>query len=301
MQQKISVVIPTIEERGVFSIIKEIRRALGKKCEIIVVDKSSDAYYRSVKRTGVKVIRQRDSGVENAIMLGLRSAKGSTLASIDADNTHDLSGLVEGIGMVRSGKADLVLGNRLSDMEKGAMNLYIKIGNSALSWLYAKFYKAKVHDILTGLFVMNREAFESIREIEPYRAGIAFFAIELAKRGFKIKEVNIRYYKRAEGKSKLARSKFAYGVGVASHIVRQIRDYSPLLVFGVIGVVFIAVGAAVGVMVILQFLSTGVFTEIGRGFISFMLIVLGILSIMTGFILDLLLEIEKRLDELKRR
>ena len=36
--------------------------------------------------------------------------------------------------------------------------------------------------------------------------------------------------------SKLTRSKLAYGVNVASHLIRQIRDYSPLLIFGGMGV-----------------------------------------------------------------
>jgi glycosyltransferase involved in cell wall biosynthesis len=298
MNGKVSLIIPTIEEERIFDLIRKVRSALGKNIEIIIVDKSSNAYYNRLKKTGAKVLRQTDKGVENAIMFGLRNAKGNILASIDADGTHDIEGLVKGIKMIKNNDADLVLGNRLSNLEKGSMTLYLKLGNSILSWLYARLYKNKIHDVLTGLFVMNRRAFDRIHNIEPYRAGIAFFAIELAKRNFRIKEVNIKYYRRREGQSKLAKSKFAYGFGVASHLIRQIRDYSPLLIFGTIGVVLIIIGAVLGVMVIISFLNSGLLNEIGRALISFMLIVLGMLSIMTGFILDLLLEILKRIDEI---
>ena len=292
---RISVVIPTIEEESVFSLIRSLRRVLGRNLEIIVVDKSRDAYYNRLKATGATVIRQKDRGVESAIMQGLRKAKGEILASIDADETHEMAGLVKGIGMVESGKADFVLGNRMHGLEEGSMDAYIRLGNSTLSWLYSKLYKTNVHDVLTGLFVMRRKAFEDIRDVDPYRAGIAFFAIELSRLGYKVREVNIKYYKRMYGKSKLTKSKFAYGVNVASHLIRQLRDYSPLLVFGGFGVIVGMVGLGVGVTVLTAYLHTGQFTQTGRALVAFMLVMLGFLFCVAGLILDMLLEIEKRM------
>ncbi len=295
MHQSISIVIPTIEEESLFSLVEKLRQTIGKDIEIIIVDKSSDTYYNRLKSTGAIVIRQRDKGVESAIMQGLRRAKGNILASIDADETHDISGIVDGVKLVESGKADLVLGNRMGSLEQGSMDAYIKVGNSVLSWMFGKLYKTEVHDVLTGLFVMRRGAFDSIREVEPYRAGIAFFAIELARLGYRVREVDIKYYKRRHGKSKLTKSKFAYGVNVASHLIRQLRDYSPLLVFGGLGVIVGLIGLAIGIGVLSDFLHSGVFVQTGRALAAFMLVVLGFLFFVAGLILDMLLEIEKRM------
>ena len=292
---RVSVIVPTIEEESVFGLVRSLRKALGKDAEIIIVDKSSEKYYRRLKSTGATVLRQHDRGVEKAIMQGLRHAHGEILASIDADETHDVSGIVDGIRMIGNGKADLVLGNRMNDIEDGAMGAYLKVGNFGLSWLFSKLYGTDVHDVLTGLFVMRREAFEKIRDIDPYRAGIAFFAIELAKLGYRVREVDIRYYKRRLGTSKLTRSKFIYGVNVASHLVRQLRDYSPLLIFGGLGVIAGVIGLLIGFGVLVNFLNTGTFTQTGRALLAFMLVVLGFLLIVAGLILDMLLEIEKRL------
>lgn len=298
MAKKISVVIPTIEEPTLFELIAEIRGKIGKDTEIIVVDKSSDAYFNRVKETGVTVIRQKDKGVENAIMTGLREAHGEILASTDADMTHGFEGILEGIRLVEEKKSDFVLGNRFGKLTKGAMSPYIVVGNTGLSKIYSLVYGFKIKDVLTGLFVMSRKSFDAIRHRTPYRAGIAFFAIEVAKKGYKVSEVPIAYYARKEGtESKLTKSKLFYGVNVASHIIRMARDYNPLLIFGGIGVVLIAVGLGIGAFVLVNFLSTGSFTLIGRSLIAFMLVVVGILSIIGGFILDLLLEIEKNLDK----
>lgn len=292
---KLSVIIPTIEEESVFSLIKKLRHTLGSSIEIIIVDKSSEEYYRRLKATGARVIRQKDSGVERAIMLGLRAARGEMLASIDADETHDISGIADGARMVMAGKADLVLGNRMNGIEKEAMSTYLRVGNYGLSWLFSKLYKTSIHDVLTGLFVMKRKTFDSIRDVEPYRAGIAFFAIELARLGYRVREVDIKYYKRRLGKSKLTKSKLMYGVNVASHLIRQLRDYSPLLLFGGFGVIVGLVGLGLGLSVIGSFLQTGIFAQTGRALLAFMLVVLGFLFFVVGLILDMLLEIEKRL------
>ncbi len=215
MAKRISLILPNIEEEGIFRIIKDSRRLFGKDIEIIVVDKSSAEYLKRLTHTGVRIIRQRDTGVENAVMTGLKAASGDILLSTDADDTHETAGLKKAARLVEEGKADFVLGNRMDGLQEGAMDHYIVFGNNALSLIFSIIYKRRVHDILTGLFAMDRKAFDSIREIKPYRIGIGFFAAELAKRGYSIKEVNIRYFIRKQGTSKLAKSKLLWGIRTA--------------------------------------------------------------------------------------
>ena len=99
------------------------------------------------------------------------------------------------------------------------------------------------------------------------------------------------------GKSKLSRSKFAYGLGVAGHMVRFFRDYSPLLLFGGIGAVLIIAGIVVGVMVLANYIATGTLNEVGRALLAFMLVMIGFLSIIAGLIIDLLLQISRKLEK----
>ena len=298
---KISVVIPTMEEEAAFDVIKEVRKELGD-VEIIVVDKSSDSYFERLKKEGVVAVKQEGGGVERAVAQGMRLAKGEIIASIDGDGTHDVKGLVLAVEKIKEGTYDMVLGNRLNKSEKGAMSAYIRLGNKILSKLFSSLYGVKVHDILTGLFAVRREAFEKVKDIEPYRAGVATtYAIELIRRGYKIGEIDIRYFKRKYGTSRISRHKTGYALSVAANIIRQVRDYSPLLIFGTFGLVLFIVGLAIGLAVFINFLRTGMFTEVGRALIAFMLAVLGILSIFVGIILDLLLEIDRELREMKKQ
>lgn len=224
IKRKISLVIPTIEEELVFKIIDQARELLGKDIEIIIVDKSSDAYVRRLQTKKVKVIRQKDRGIENALMTGFRAAKGSILASIDADGTHEIKGLKDAVEIVSSGKADFVLGNRLNNVQEGAMSAYLRFGNTSLSLIFSLLYSKKVHDVLTGLFVMDREAFNDIKDLKPYRTGTGFFAAELAKKKYSISEVDIKYFKREHGPSKLTKSKLFYGFGMAYLMLKRRFD-----------------------------------------------------------------------------
>jgi dolichol-phosphate mannosyltransferase len=225
LKYRVSVIIPTIEEVTIFRVIREIRKRMGSGTEIIVVDKSSRAYHERLKRAGVRAIRQKDRGVARAIMLGMRSAKGDILASIDADGTHDTAGLPAAVRMVESGGADFVLGNRLNLLQKGSMGPYLRFGNLALSVIFDVMYGARIHDVLTGLFVMKKGTFEKMSRVAPYSTGTAFFAAEAAKMGDRLGEVDIKYYPRAHGKSKLAggNSKFLWGVRAAVQFLEHAR------------------------------------------------------------------------------
>lgn len=214
-EQKVSVIIPNMNEKRLFGTVRDVRRLLGPRAEIIVVDKSTDEFYAKLRKAGVRVLRQRDKGVAQAIMQGMRAAKGDLLASIDADGTHEPGGLKRGIGMVESGGADFVLGNRLGSLQKGSMGAYLRFGNSALSAIFDLLYQTRLHDVTTGLFVMRRDVFESMKGAEPYSTGTAFFVAEAVKRGYRIGEVGIKYYARKEGKSKLAKNKFLWGLTAA--------------------------------------------------------------------------------------
>ncbi|MEM3791594.1 MAG: glycosyltransferase family 2 protein [Candidatus Micrarchaeaceae archaeon] len=293
---EISIVIPNKNEKSIFELVDKLENMFQNKAEIIIVDKSDERFRNEVKEKyknekNVKIIFQKDTGVESAIKQGIDAAKSEIVASIDADMTHEPEGILRALELLKKEDYDLVLGER-KIQEKGAMSFRIKIGNWIISWLFRKLYHANVHDYMTGLFVLRKSAYESIKNTEPYRAGAAFFSVELAKKGYKIGEVPIRYAKRKEGYSKITRSKTGYGIVVASHLIRQVRDYNPLLIFGSIGIASMAIGILIGSYVLLNFLHTGQFNEVGRALIAFMLVVLGILSIIAGFIIDLLLEIE---------
>ncbi len=244
MKPEISVVLPTKDEEGVFHVISKLRKAFGNKVEIIIVDKSGKEYHKRLGRTGATVVWQKDRGVENAIIEGMKHTHAGILATIDADDTHDTSGIVDGYRLIKRGKADLVLGDRTAGIEPGAMSGYLRFGNSALSVIYDLFYKQRTHDVLTGLQVMKREVYERVKDNRFFKKEILFFQIEAARNGYRIADVPIKYYVRRYGESKLTKSKFLYGFSTAWHILKRSPNYRSFMVFGTIGAALMIIGFA---------------------------------------------------------
>ncbi len=296
----LSIVVPTLNEKDAPRTIKALQKAFGRDAEIIVIDKSDAAYRRELVRTGARVITQKSRGYEAALMEGFRAAKGSIISSMDPDGTYDVQDFKRVVAKVRSGEADFCSGNRFGTLHEGAMTPSVMFGNKFLTGLFRSLYHKDMHDGLSGSFAMTRKAFESIRDEEAYRAGTLFFMVELARRGFNMMDIPISYRPRIGSMSKIARAKPIYGMNIARNIIRFARDYNPLLIFGILGVVFIVLGLILGALVLAAYVHTGTLTEIGRALISFMLIVLGFLSILGGLLLDLLLQIEKILMRSKK-
>jgi hypothetical protein len=68
-----------------------------------------------------------------------------------------------------------------------------------------------------------------------------------------------------------------------------------MLLFGGIGIVIIIIGLVLGIGVLIQFAQNGTFSLTGRALLAFLLVVVGMLFFVAGMILDVLVEIEKKL------
>ena len=290
---RLSIIVPTKDEPTAPRLIRKLK-ALFPGSEIIIVDKSSRRNRRALERTGAMILNQESNGYENALMEGFRASHGEILATIDADGTYYAEDLKKVINELSKGNASFVAGSR-TVREKGSMTGTIRFGNSFLTGLFNLLYRRRMHDVLSGSFAMTRQAFDSMHDESPYRAGTIFFEIELVRRGFAIADVPIKYAVRRGAPSRITRAKPLYGLTMAYHAVRYARDYNPLALFGSIGIAAIVVGVVIGALVLANYFATGALSEVGRALLAFMLVVVGFLSIIAGLILDLLLEVERKL------
>ena len=294
--KNLSVILPTMNEEHAPSIIRQVYSALGRDTEVIVIDKSTPEMRRPLEETGAKVVIQKTKGYENALMEGFRMANGDIIASIDPDGTYAVEDLKRVVNELKNDEEfAFIAGSRLERLPKDAMTPTIRFGNWFLKSMFNILYRSRMGDVMNGIFAMRKDAFDTIRYMDAYRAGTPFFEIELVRRGFKIRSIPISYKPRSGSKSKISKAKPFYGVTIAYHAVRYARDYSPLLLFGSIGLVLIIMGLVLGAFVFSNYLQTGTLNEIGRALIAFMLITVGFLSVISGLILDLLLEIEKNI------
>jgi glycosyltransferase involved in cell wall biosynthesis len=111
---KISAVIPAYNEEE--TIAEIVEGTLKHVDEVIVVDDgSTDETASNAERAGAKVLRQpRNKGVLEATRIGLETASGDIVVTIDADGQHDPDEIPRLVRPILEDSADLAIGSRPS-------------------------------------------------------------------------------------------------------------------------------------------------------------------------------------------
>ena len=253
---RISVVVPAYNEaESLPELHRELEAALdalGHTWEIIYVDDGSrdgsDEVMGRLAAGDPRVrgaVLRRNFGKSAALATGFRLARGEWVATLDADLQDDpaeLPRLVEALGQGN----DLVSGwkrNRQDPLTKTLPSRLFNAVTSAVAGL-------KLHDFNCGLKVYRREVIEAIEvygELHRFMPALAHWA------GFRIAEVPVHHRPRKHGRSKYGWERFINGfldLLVAAFI--STSALKPLHVFGRIGALFFAAGAAIGLWFVVQ-------------------------------------------------
>lgn len=284
---RVTVVIPTMDEPAADDVIEEVYDALSDyDTEVLVVDKSSDDTPKRAAEAGARVVRQTGKGYGDAYLQGFDLVEDAdVVAMLDADYTYDPYDLPKLIEPIQSGSADMAVGNRFAEMEEGAMSFRNRTGNRVISKFVRLLYDTPVTDSQSGMRAFRLEA---LRSMDLQHTGMPFateILIEAEKKGLRVKQVPIKYRARV-GEEKLRPYKDAASIIVTS--IRLLRDYNPMKLFLPIGGILMLIGAALGVTVILQWLTQGVVTLFARTVLSALFVLAGIQVLFFGFLADLL-------------
>jgi glycosyltransferase involved in cell wall biosynthesis len=213
--------------------------------EVVVADNDSeDGSAELAARAGARVVHERRRGYGNAYMAGFAAARGRHIVMADADLTYDFGEIPRFLSELEDG-ADLVMGDRMDGIQKGAMPwLHRYIGNPLLSGTLNTFFRTGVRDAHCGMRGFRRD---KLPVLDLRTTGMEFaseMVIRAAKAKLDIRELPITYHPRG-GESKL--SSFRDGW---RHL-RFLLVHSPTHLFVIPG----AALALVGVLVALVSLS----------------------------------------------
>ena len=128
--------------------------------EVIVADNGSiDGSPDIALASGARVVRIADQGYGNALIGGIRAARGRFVIMADADDSYDFSALGSMVESLRSGNM-MVVGNRFrGGIRAGAMPfLHRFFGNPLLSLLGRMFFSSAIGDFHCGLRGVDRAA-----------------------------------------------------------------------------------------------------------------------------------------------
>jgi glycosyltransferase involved in cell wall biosynthesis len=245
----VSVVIPCLNEAdNIEECVTRSRAVLeehGIAGEVLVADNgSTDGSAELAARAGARVIHEQRRGYGSAYMAGFAHARGEYIVMLDADLTYPFE-LIPRFVDELAGGAELVMGDRMDNIEPGAMPwLHRYVGNPVLSGILNLFFRTGVRDAHCGMRGLRREILPRLDLRTPGMEFASEMVIRASKEKLRIAEFPITYHPRG-GESKL--SSFRDGW---RHL-RFLLVHSPTHLFLWPGIVL----AALGVLVMATVLS----------------------------------------------
>jgi dolichol-phosphate mannosyltransferase len=217
----LSVVIPALNEgASIGELVRRVARrleALRVTAEILVVDGgSTDGTPRWAREAGAAVLAQPGRGYADALLAGMRAARGRFLLTMDADYSHDPD-FIDAL-WARRDAAELVVASRYVPGGHAQMpatrRLLSVVLNAASRWLLS----LPVRDLSSGYRLYRRAAVETDRVRAPHFDVLIELATRLHADGWRIEEVPFHYRPRGHGRSHVALLRF--GLAYARTLAR---------------------------------------------------------------------------------
>ena len=222
-----SIVVPTFREvealPELIDRVARVREEHESLRELVIVDDDSrDGTEELVAKRPESwlklIVRKQDRGLSQAVLAGLRAARGDILVVMDADLSHPPEIIADMQQAIVDG-ADFVVGSR-----------YVPGASTAEDWGLFRFLNSRVatllarplttiSDPMSGFFALPRDVFERAYEPSPlgYKIGLELLVRCHCRN---VKEIPIHFANRTRGESKLtAKQQLLY----VRHLARLYR------------------------------------------------------------------------------
>lgn len=300
-QDEIAVIIPCYNEAPTIGkVVDDFHRELPAATVYVYDNASTDATAAIAMEHGATVRFEPRRGKGNVCRQMFRDIDATCYLMVDGDDTYPAEAARALCAPILAGKADMVVGDRLSNGIYAEQNrrAFHGFGNdlvrAMIKWIYGYGYP----DVMTGYRAMSKpfiKTFPVLSEGFQIETELSIHAVD---RRWRIQSIPIDYRDRPEGsESKL--NTLSDGIKVVAMVGTLFKDYRPLRFFSLVALLFFIVGMALGLPVIHEFVATGVVPRFPTAILAAALMFLCALALATGLILDAVAKSDRRQWELE--
>ena len=285
---KIAVLIPCYNEsQTIVKVIRDYQSVLPDAEFYVYDNNSTDDTIELAKGTGAIVRSEYRQGKGNVVRSQFRDIDADAYLMVDGDDTYPAENAREMVDYVLSGRADMVIGDRLSstyfqENDRFGHNFGNKLVRGLINWLF----KSNVRDIMTGYRAFSMDFVKTFPVLSKGFEIETEMTIHTLDKNFKWVEIPVQYRDRPEGsESKL--NTFSDGFKVLMTIFNLVREYKPMFFFGWAGLLSLIIGLIFSFTPIEQYVTTrpheiasfpSLIVAIGFVVIAFLLWMVGLIS-----------------------
>ena len=285
---KIAVLIPCYNEsKTIEKVVKNYKEALGDEAVIYVYDNNSTDGTDEIARAAGAVVRyEHKQGKGNVIRRMFREIDAECYVMTDGDDTYPAESAPAMVAAVLDKKVDMVVGDRLSSTYfTENKRPFHNFGNSFVRASINRLFHADIKDIMTGYRAFSYEFVKTFPVLSKGFEIETEMSIHAADKNMFISNEVIEYRDRPEGSvSKL--NTYSDGFKVIRTIFRLLRTYRPMLYFGIIALILIALGVGFMIPVLVSYAQTGLVAKFPTLIVCGFVVLTGIISLFSGWILE---------------
>ena len=284
-QPRVAVLIPCLNEAAAIGkVVLDFQRALPEATVYVYDNNSTDQTIREARAAGATVRRERLQGKGHVVRRMFADIDADAYILVDGDDTYDVAAAPGMLEMLVELQLDMVIAARYG----GGPTAYRpghRLGNAVLSTLVAWAFGRGVSDLLSGYRVFSRRFVKSFPALSSGFETETEFTVHALALHMPMQEVRADYRARTAG----SRSKLHTvmdGMRILRAIIQLIQQEKPMQVFSLMAAGLMAVGLALGVSVVFEFLATGLVPRLPTAVLSSGCMLLAFVSLASGLILD---------------
>ncbi|MBI4014641.1 MAG: glycosyltransferase [Candidatus Aenigmarchaeota archaeon] len=204
----ISVVIPAYNEENVIGdTIRELRDALGRNTEIIVVADGTDNTTHKARKAGAIVIKRMGRlGKGSAVTNGMKMSHGAVVGFVDADGAVDAASITRLVTSLKGCDAAIASRRVRGSLIDEDVSFSRRVSRVAFNFIVNALFQLGLKDTQCGAKFFRAGA---VKNVLPEMKSRGFeFDVELLwrmkRKGFRIKEIPVRWRHRKESKFSLS-------------------------------------------------------------------------------------------------
>jgi glycosyltransferase involved in cell wall biosynthesis len=294
-ESKIAVLIPCYNEsKTVAKVVKDYKKVLPESDIYVYDNNSTDHTDKIAQKEGAIVRYEYKQGKGNVIRSMFRQIDADCYLMIDGDDTYPAENAKEMCDLILDGKADMVIGDRLSSTYfTENKRLFHNIGNKLVRFLINKLFHNKIKDIMTGYRAFSYEFVKGFPVLSKGFEIETEMTIHAVDKNYNVVEIPVNYRDRPEGSvSKL--NTYKDGFKVLKTIAMLFKEYKPAHFFNIISLLVFLISLIFLIPVFSEYFKTGLVPRFPSLIFGCILIVISLLLMICGIILQVIVKKNKQ-------
>ena len=282
---RIAVLLPCYnEEAAIEATVRGFRDALPGAAIYVYDNNSSDRTRELAAEAGAVVRTERQQGKGHVVRRMFADIEADVYVMADGDLTYDPKAAPAMVELLLADELDMVVGTRRHEAKDAYRGGHV-LGNKLFTGLLSGLFGRSFSDIFSGYRVFSRRFVKSFPVLSSgfeIETEMSVHALELR---MPVGEVETAYGARPEGsESKL--STYGDGWRILKTIATLYRVERPVLFYGGIGALLLALAIVLAVPLAITYLNTGLVPRFPTAILVTGMTIVAVLCVFAGLILD---------------